>query len=278
MNEVSSILTYLKAAGLVAAATALAAAIVALTPLESVSAIYMLPVLAAAIRYGTGPAVAAAGLGTLMTTLFYPPIFSVLVVRPPQLIDLGISLIVALTMGRLAGKVRADMLRARDEERRVRQLYGLSSDIAGASGVEAIYAIVAAHIADALARPVALFVGADRSNVRAVHSPFTHDVTLALQRRSRPSQVEVRRHRAQRPMSPASRIKATGSSAISAIPSISRRPWPSLWKGTRTPRRRSLPRRARSSPKVPNRSTGWDCPGRSKNAGYASARMHCGIF
>ncbi|GAU84370.1 ATP-binding protein [Bosea sp. BIWAKO-01] len=180
MNEASSILTYLKAAGLVAAATALAAAIVALTPLESVSAIYMLPVLAAAVRYGTGPAVAAAGLGTLMTTLFYPPIFSVLVVRPPQLIDLGISLIVALTMGRLAGKVRADMLRARDEERRVRQLYGLSSDIAGASGVEAIYAIVAAHIADALARPVALFVGADRSNVRAVHSPFTHDVTLAL--------------------------------------------------------------------------------------------------
>ncbi len=180
MNEASSTLIYVKAAGLVAAATGLAAAIVALTPLESVSAIYMLPVLAAAVRYGTGPAVLAAGLGTLMSTLFYPPIFSVLVVRPPQLIDLGISLAVALTMGRLAGRVRADMLRARDDERLVRQLYGLSSDIAGASDVEAIYGIVAAHITDALERPVALFVGSDGRGVRAVHSLFAHDVTRSL--------------------------------------------------------------------------------------------------
>lgn len=180
MTETAPFVSYVKVVGMVAAATGAAGAIVALTPLESVSALYMLPVLAAAVRYGTGPAVAAAGLGTLMSTLFYPPLFSVLVVRPPQLVDLGISLIVALTLGRLAGKVRADMLRARDEEKRVRQLYGLSSDIAGASDVEAIYRIVAAHIADALARPVVLFVGAEGGEVRAVHSRFAEDIPRAL--------------------------------------------------------------------------------------------------
>lgn len=61
---------------LVVGATALAGMIVWFAPLESVSAIYMLPVVIAAIRYGTGPAIVAALLGAVMTSLFYPPLFS----------------------------------------------------------------------------------------------------------------------------------------------------------------------------------------------------------
>lgn len=161
-------LAYLKAAGLVAVATLPAVILVVLTPLESVSAIYMLPGLVAAIWYGTGPAVAAALLGAVMTSLFYPPLFSVMVVRPSQIVDLVISLIVALTIGRLAGHLRAEMLRVREDERRVRQLYDLSSEIAGAADVAAIYDIVAAHMAEALEREVVLFAASEGQGWHAI--------------------------------------------------------------------------------------------------------------
>ncbi|RXT55919.1 hypothetical protein B6S44_07455 [Bosea sp. Tri-44] len=164
-------LAYLKAAGLVAVATLPAVIMVVLTPLESVSAIYMLPGLVAAVWYGTGPAVAAALLGAVMTSLFYPPLFSVMVVRPSQIVDLIISLIVALTIGRLAGQLRAQMLRVREEERRVRQLYDLSSEIAGAGDVAAIYDVVAAHMAEALEREVVLFAAGDGQPWHAIGRP-----------------------------------------------------------------------------------------------------------
>jgi two-component system sensor histidine kinase KdpD len=156
---------------LVLCATALAGLIVWFAPLESVSAIYMLPVLVAAIRYGTGPAIAAAFLGAVMTSLFYPPLFSVLVFRPAQLIDLVTSLVVALTLGWLAGHLRTEMVKVREEERRIRQLYRLSGEIAGAVDVTAIYDIVAAHMADLFGREVALFVAVDGRSWRAIRAP-----------------------------------------------------------------------------------------------------------
>lgn len=165
------LLAYLKAAGLVAVATVPAVILVVLTPLESVSAVYILPVLAAAVWYGTGPAVAAALLGAVMTSLFYPPLFSIEVVRPSQIVDLVISLAVALTIGRLAGHLRAQMLRVREDERQVRQLYGLSSEIAGAGDVAAIYDIVAAHMAEALARDVVLFAASGGQSWQAIGHP-----------------------------------------------------------------------------------------------------------
>lgn len=135
MAVLRSLLPYLKTAAFVAAATALAGVVVWFAPLDSVSAIYMLPVLIAAVRYGTGPAVVAALLGALMTTLFYPPLFSVLVFEPPQIIDLITSLVVALVVGQLAGKLRQQMVQAREDEQTIRRIYELSSALATATDV-----------------------------------------------------------------------------------------------------------------------------------------------
>jgi two-component system sensor histidine kinase KdpD len=161
---------------LVICATALAGLIVWFLPLDSVSAIYMLPVLVAAIRYGTGPAIAAALLGAVMTSLFYPPLFSVLVFRPEQLIDLIASLAVALTLGWLAGDLRTDIVKVREEERRIRQLYRLSGEIAGAVDVAAIYDIVAAHMVDLFGSEVALFAAADGRAWRTIRAPASTPV------------------------------------------------------------------------------------------------------
>ena len=173
-------LPYLKTAALVAVATALAGGVLSFAPLDSVSAVYMLPVLVSAVRYGTGPAIVAALLGAVMTSLFYPPLFSMLVFEPAQFTDLVTSLLVALTVGSLAGRLRAQMLHAKQNEHTIRHVYVLSSAIAAASNVEAVYDIVADHMSDALDRPVALFVPRERGGLRPARSAFSENATTAL--------------------------------------------------------------------------------------------------
>ncbi|MGO4405989.1 DUF4118 domain-containing protein [Bosea sp. RAF48] len=58
-----------------------------------------------------------------MTTLFYPPLFSALVFEPPQIVDLITSLVVALAVGQLAGKLRRQMVQATEGERTIRRIY-----------------------------------------------------------------------------------------------------------------------------------------------------------
>lgn len=164
---------YLVAAALVAAATAFGALVAWLTPIDSVSALYMLPVVVSAVRHGTGPAVFSALLGALMSSLFYPPLFSVLVVQPEQFVDLVASLVVALTIGRLTARIRAEMLAARERERQIRRLYGLGSAMAAASDAETIYRLVADHMSEALERPVTIFVSRRDGRIETVPGSAT---------------------------------------------------------------------------------------------------------
>lgn len=171
-----------EAVGLLVAATLWAIAAVLLTPLESVSAIYVLPVLVSAARHGTGPAVFTALASTLLSTMFYPPLLSPLVMRAPQLVDLVIFVVVALVVGSLAGRLRRSMLQARESERRMRQLYALGSEIAAATGVAEIHDVVTRHLAAALDRPAAVFIGTPALGFEAAHTPFRQDQTEALAR------------------------------------------------------------------------------------------------
>lgn len=175
-----TLLPYLKTIGVLALATAVAGVVVWFAPLDSVSAIYMLPILVSAIRWGTGPAISAALLGAFMTSLFYPPLFSPLVFEPAQVIDLATSLVVALTVGTLAGRMRTEMLRAKQNERTIRQVYELSSAILATNGVEAVYQAVATHVSEALGQPVALFVPQDRGGLRAARTYLSEEETRAL--------------------------------------------------------------------------------------------------
>lgn len=156
---------------MVIGATGLAASLTLIAPLESVSAIYMLPVLVSAVRYGTKPAMLAALLGAFSTSLFYPPVLSIQVVQPWQIVDLVISLSVALVMGRLAARTRDEMLAARQREGQIKRLYDLGSAMAAASDAEAIYTIVAAHMSEALSRPVAVFVAGASGRIDSIPSP-----------------------------------------------------------------------------------------------------------
>ena len=179
-HQIGTIRRYVEILALIAIATAIAVIVSSFAPLDSVSAIYMLPVLIAAVRHGTGPSVLAAFAGALMTSLFYPPLFSVLVFSPAQLIDLATSLVVALTVGRLAGRLREEMMLARGKEREIREVYALSRAIAAAGDVAAVLATIADHMTQALARPVALMLQQGEEPMRSVRSGFGPETTQAL--------------------------------------------------------------------------------------------------
>lgn len=172
--------SYVETAALVAGATAVAGIVSFFAPLDSVSAIYMLPVLIAAVRHGTGPSVLAAFGGAVMTSLFYPPLFSVLVFSPAQLTDLATSLAVALTVGWQASRLRDQMLLAKGKEREIREVYALSRSIAAAGDVDAVLITIADHMTQALARPVGLLLSQGKDPVRPVRSGFGPETTGAL--------------------------------------------------------------------------------------------------
>jgi K+-sensing histidine kinase KdpD len=97
---------------LVAALTGALIALSRFVDVETVTIIYLIPVLVAAIRGGVIPAVVAAlaGIGAA-AFLFYPPIYDFRVHNPVHVVDLILFIIVAVVTGQLAASVRKARMR-----------------------------------------------------------------------------------------------------------------------------------------------------------------------
>jgi len=104
---------------LVAGVTAAISIGLLLYKMEHITILYLIPVMAAALLWGTMPAVmaAVAGIGAA-AFFFYPPVYDFRVHNPDQLIDLVLFIIVAVITGRLSLSVR--VARAREQAERLR--------------------------------------------------------------------------------------------------------------------------------------------------------------
>jgi K+-sensing histidine kinase KdpD len=103
----------------VAVVTSLIAAAQLFVRLEHVNIPYLVPVLIAALRWGTVPAVFAAVAGVAVPAFFfYPPIYDFRVHNPDQVIDLVLFVLVALITGQLSVTVRAAKAREQAESLR----------------------------------------------------------------------------------------------------------------------------------------------------------------
>lgn len=87
-----------------------------LVHIEHVTILYLIPVLIAALRWGTVPALSAAiaGIGAA-AFLFYPPIYDFRVSNPDQVVDLALFIIVAIVTGQLGVIARQAKMRAQAE-------------------------------------------------------------------------------------------------------------------------------------------------------------------
>ena len=107
---------YLVALALVAAFTGLAVAVHSLGGLTNVALVYLIPVLAAASRYGWRTGVFAGVVSSLAYNFFFlPPIYTFTIQDPENLLTVFVFIAVAVVTSRLASRVRvqADMAERR---------------------------------------------------------------------------------------------------------------------------------------------------------------------
>ncbi|MGE5398237.1 MAG: DUF4118 domain-containing protein, partial [Chitinophagales bacterium] len=105
--------------------------------LPNIGMLYLLPVLLASARMGLGPSIAAAILGVLAYDFFLiPPILFLTVADIRYLITFAVFLLVAITTGTMANRLRYRIRESRIRETRTRALYDLAREIAAVTDVE----------------------------------------------------------------------------------------------------------------------------------------------
>src|SRR3989442_1808269 len=110
---------YLGALFLTAVVTGVIALVRTATDVSNISMLYLLAVLAAAVLFGGGPAIAASLAAFLAFNFFFlEPRYRLTVAHEEEWVALGLLLITGIITGRLAAALRD---RARQAERRERQ-------------------------------------------------------------------------------------------------------------------------------------------------------------
>ncbi len=147
--------------GLVAAVTALLFSIVWETGLTNGSVAYLIPVVIAATRWGIVPAVVAAVCGVLASAfLFFPPLYSLRIKDPQEVLNLILFIFVAVVVSQLATRLKRQMEMARQREIDMRDLYAFSRRLAVAFDVSDIHSAIEDHLATVMQHNVVLFTGA----------------------------------------------------------------------------------------------------------------------
>jgi two-component system sensor histidine kinase KdpD len=147
--------------GLVAAVTVGIYPAIGETGLEHGSVLYLIPVLFAATRWGVVPAIVGAVGGVLASAFFfYPPLYSLRISDPQEVLNLILFVIVAVVVSQLATRLRRQLELARQREIDMRDLYAFSRRLAVAFDVSDIHAAIEDHLANVMQRKVVLFAGA----------------------------------------------------------------------------------------------------------------------
>ena len=126
---------YVRAALMVAATTAVAVPLVRWLGGQSVDLIYLVPVMAAALRHGLRPGLLAGALAALAYNFFFlPPIYTFTIADPRNAITVAVLLGVAIVTSQLAARVRAEGALAAGSSRQNAALAGFARALAAAAG------------------------------------------------------------------------------------------------------------------------------------------------
>ncbi len=128
---------YAKSLGLVAAAGLFAFLLREALGITSVALVFLIGVLASAVRYGLFPSLAAALVGVLAYNfLFLPPFYNFTITAPENVVTLVVFAIVAVIASNLAARLRAQAIAARTRARITEELYLFSRKLASAASLD----------------------------------------------------------------------------------------------------------------------------------------------
>jgi two-component system sensor histidine kinase KdpD len=153
--------------GMIAVVTLALYGIIVYTGLTHGSAIYLIPVLIAATRWGVAAAVFAAVCGILASAyFFFEPLYSFQIKDPHEVFNLVLFTFTAVVVGQLATRLRNQLELARQREIDLSDLYAFSRRLAVAFDVSDIHAAIEDHLAAVMQRKVILF-GPQRDSAAA---------------------------------------------------------------------------------------------------------------
>jgi two-component system, OmpR family, sensor histidine kinase KdpD len=155
--EASDIRAYLVAFGVVAGVTGLNALLQRELGYQPLALIYLLSVVVLAMFVGRGPTLAAATLTALLWDfLFVPPLLTFRISGATDTMLFFTYFVVALAMGHLAARLRAQQKAERRREERATALFLLTRELANASDFADLLAIVVREVGKAFEAEVAL--------------------------------------------------------------------------------------------------------------------------
>ena len=158
----SSFFAYLWSAIVPAGGTLLLLPIRTSIDLSNVALLYVLLVVVSATRFGRGPAVASAILGSLLFAyVFVPPHFSLAITETQYLLSVIIMLGVALMVGHLTSQLKQHADFAERKSLQSRTLYEFSQKLSGAQTTGAVLEATRSFLADSLGsqQPEVIFPG-----------------------------------------------------------------------------------------------------------------------
>jgi len=141
--------------GLVTSGLSLVAGFV---PPNLVPVVYLIPVVIAATRWGTWPAIAAAVAGTAAADFFFTtPFYSFRMDDPREVVDLLLFLFVALLSSNLAARLRQESETVRRREHEIQDLYEFSRRLAACFTVSDLISAIQHYLSGTFGRRTAFF-------------------------------------------------------------------------------------------------------------------------
>jgi two-component system sensor histidine kinase KdpD len=157
---------------MVAATTVAIAALQWKTGLTHGAVIYLMPVVIAGMRWGLVPAVIASVFGAIAAAFFfYPPLYTLRIKDPQEVLNLALFLFVAVAISHLATRLKQELALARQREIDMRDLYAFSRRLAVAFDVSDIHAAIEDHLATVMQRNVVLFSARGRDGTSTARRP-----------------------------------------------------------------------------------------------------------
>jgi two-component system sensor histidine kinase KdpD len=222
LRLVRLLLPYLEALAITALVAGGGVIIARHVELPNISLIFVIPVLAAAVRHGLYASLWAAALSVLAYDYFFlPPLYHFSIAEPADVVALFFLLLTALVASALAARAHGEARAARREARATAQLYEFSRKIAGVIDLDDLLWIVVAHLARALNAEIAVLMANDGKLVsRSAFPPdaLLDDADLAAAQRA--WEFDYRAGGENDPMTPTPRLFMpikTGQSEIGVI-------------------------------------------------------------
>ena len=142
-----------------------------LLPLNFVPIVYLIPVVIAATRWGTWPAIVAAIAGAAAADfLFFPPFYSFRIDDPQEVINLCLFLFVAFVSGDLASRLRRETETLRQREQEIQYLHEFSRRLAACFSVPDLILAVQNYLSFTLGQHAVFFLAAFDKKFRPGHA------------------------------------------------------------------------------------------------------------